>query len=216
MKYQNDKFGIMVSIVVTVIVLGVASSISASQDDSIQPQGQTIIDRTTGELKNVPNTMQDITSDTIDLTEDLISDIPEITNEIIEESESVTDIIENTSDIIEDRLPDVPIVVEQSEGKLLELVSIPAGTGIPGCDESNTCYIPAHTMMSAGGEVIWTNDDDTPHTVTSGNPHDGPDGLFDSGLMMTGDTYSIQLDLAFEYDYFCLVHPWMQGTIVVK
>ncbi len=70
--------------------------------------------------------------------------------------------------------------------------------------------------MNPGGEVIWTNHDSIPHTVTSGNPSEGPDGLFDSGLLMPGETYSVEFDIAFEYDYFCIVHPWMQGTITTN
>ena len=212
MKNQNDKFGIIMSVAVTAVLLGVVGGISAVNDGSIQPQGQAIIDRTANEIQNIPDSMQDVTSDAIVHTEDAISEA----EDLIQESDSVSEFVDNTEDLIKDAMPEVPVVVKQTDGKLLELVSIPQDTGTPGCEESNTCYIPVHAIMNTGGEVIWTNHDSIPHTVTSGNPSEGPDGIFDSGLLMPGETYSVEFDLAFEYDYFCIVHPWMQGTITTN
>ena len=95
-------------------------------------------------------------------------------------------------------------------------ISLPEGSGVPGCDETNECYIPYHVSVSAGEEIIWSNDDSAAHTVTSGTPADGPDGLFDSSLFMAGGTYSFTLDEAGDYPYFCMVHPWMTGIITVN
>lgn len=189
------------SVVVTAIALVFVGTLI--QDGSISPQGERILDRTTTELQNAPDDVQDITSETIDTAEDII------------ESDSVSEALDVASKLTGDKLPDIPKVVKQDDGKLLELVGIPSGTGVPGCEESNTCYVPADSTVSLHSEIIWTNNDDVAHTVTSGNIQDGPDGLFDSGLILPGDTYLVQFDIAFEYDYFCIVHPWMQGTIVV-
>ncbi|MCV0366101.1 MAG: hypothetical protein K5798_02405 [Nitrosopumilus sp.] len=204
MKNQDEKFGIVMSVVVTAIALVLVGSTNATHDGSISTQGERIIDQTTSELQNVPDTVQDLTSDALDTADT-----------IIEESNSLYEAVDRTTDTIEDELPNVPKVIKQNSGKLLELVSIPPETSIPGCDESNTCFLPVVATLSTGGEIIWTNHDDIPHTITSGNPQNGPNGLFDSGLIMPGDTYSLMFDLAFEYDYFCLVHPWMQGSIVI-
>ncbi|MFB5617191.1 MAG: plastocyanin/azurin family copper-binding protein [Nitrosopumilus sp.] len=96
------------------------------------------------------------------------------------------------------------------------VISLPEGSGVPGCDATNECYIPYHVTVSTGEEITWSNDDSAAHTVTSGTPAGGPDGLFDSGLFMAGATYSVALDEAGEYDYFCMVHPWMTGIITVN
>ena len=96
------------------------------------------------------------------------------------------------------------------------VISVPEGSGVPGCDETNECYIPYHVTVSAGEEITWSNDDSAAHTVTSGTPADGPDGNFDSSLFMAGGTYSVTLDEAGEYPYFCMVHPWMTGIITVE
>ena len=83
-------------------------------------------------------------------------------------------------------------------------VSLPPGSAVPGCEETNECYIPAEISISVGDTVTWSNDDTAAHTVTSGIPSEGPDGIFDSSLFMAGTTYEYTFDEAGEYDYFCI------------
>src|SRR3972149_1964585 len=95
-------------------------------------------------------------------------------------------------------------------------VSIPAGTSVPGCEETKECYIPYTVTIDPGGEITWSNDDSAAHTVTSGTAKDGPDGNFDSSLFMAGTTFSVNtLDEEGTYPYFCMVHPWMTGEVMV-
>ncbi len=101
-------------------------------------------------------------------------------------------------------------------------VSAPAGSSVPGCEETDACYIPSTVTVDVGGEVTWSNDDTAAHTVTSGSAADGPDGAFDSSLFMAQTTYSVKFDGTDgpgdpgEYAYFCMVHPWMVGTVIVE
>jgi len=95
-------------------------------------------------------------------------------------------------------------------------ISISPGASTPGCDKTNECFIPSDVTIKVGETVIWSNDDTAAHTVTSGNPTDGPDGTFDSSLFMAGTTFSNTFDKAGEYNYFCMVHPWMTGKIQVN
>ena len=107
-------------------------------------------------------------------------------------------------------------VVEATPVEFTGVISLPEGSGAPGCEETNECYIPFNVSISAGEEITWSNDDSAAHTVTSGSPSDGPDGNFDSGLFMAGGTFSVTLDESGEYPYFCMVHPWMLGNISVN
>ncbi|MFB5645134.1 MAG: plastocyanin/azurin family copper-binding protein [Nitrosopumilaceae archaeon] len=100
-------------------------------------------------------------------------------------------------------------------GPFTGVISVPEGSGVPGCDATNECYIPAQISVNVGDTVTWSNDDTAAHTVTSGNPSDGPDGTFDSSLFMAGTTFEYTFDEAGTYDYFCMVHPWMKGTVTV-
>ena len=95
-------------------------------------------------------------------------------------------------------------------------ISIPEGSGVPGCQETNECYIPYHVTAPAGTEIVWSNDDTAAHTVTSGSPAAGPDGTFDSSILGPGLTFSVTLDEPGEYPYYCIVHPWMLGNITIE
>ena len=44
----------------------------------------------------------------------------------------------------------------------------------------------------------------------------GPDGAFDSGMIMAGATYEFEFSDKGEFVYYCLVHPWMIGTVIVE
>ena len=94
-------------------------------------------------------------------------------------------------------------------------VSIPSGTAAPGCEENNRCFSPYNAAIKVGGTITWSNDDTAAHTVTAGNPGDGPTGHFDSSLLMAGGSFSHTFDEQGEFDYFCMVHPWQQGIITV-
>ncbi|MCH8995986.1 MAG: amicyanin, partial [Thaumarchaeota archaeon] len=110
-----------------------------------------------------------------------------------------------------------PEVMEESEVRELfsGTISVPTGSGVPGCEDTNECWDPAEVTVDVGDEVTWTNDDTAAHTVTSGVPG-APDGVFDSGLFLAGDTFSYTFDEVGEYDYFCMVHPWMTGKVQVN
>ena len=91
------------------------------------------------------------------------------------------------------------------------------GSSVPGCEETDEgCFIPSMVTLDIGGEVTWMNDDTAAHTVTSGTPQGGPDGIFDSSLIMAGSSFSHVFEEAGSYDYFCMVHPWMQGMVMVS
>ena len=93
------------------------------------------------------------------------------------------------------------------------------GSSTPGCeDTADGCFIPSVVTIKADTEVTWVNTDNAAHTATSGTPTDGGDGIWDSSLMMVNGSYTMSFE-DFDsgtYPYFCMVHPWMQGTIIVE
>ena len=63
--------------------------------------------------------------------------------------------------------------------------------------------------IPVGTTVTWTNDGGVIHTTTS------TDGLWDSGIMSSGEVFSHTFDEAGSFEYICTLHPVMTGTIVV-
>jgi len=108
------------------------------------------------------------------------------------------------------------VMMEEPAGPTTVHVEIPIGTSVPGCEETNECWSPADITINAGDTVHWMNVDTAAHTVTGGSPADGPSGVFDSSLVMADATYEFTFDEAGSYDYFCMVHPWMVGSISVN
>ena len=94
------------------------------------------------------------------------------------------------------------------------------GSSVPGCEETMSCYLPAHLIIGVGGTVTWDDVDTASHTVTSGtspllDDAGGPSGMFDSGLIYPGSSFSYTFEEAGSYDYYCIVHPWMTGMVEV-
>jgi predicted secreted protein with PEFG-CTERM motif len=95
-------------------------------------------------------------------------------------------------------------------------VTIATDSNIQGCEETDECYIPHEVTIDPGGEVTWTNEGVSATTVTSGSPQTGPDGIFDSGLIQPGNSFSFKFEEEGTFHYFSMIHPWMQGTIIVE
>ena len=93
-------------------------------------------------------------------------------------------------------------------------------TDLPGCEKDNSCMTPSVLTVSVGTIVNFVNEDAVMHTITSGSPYDGPSGDFDSGLIgiVTSDnnTFSKKFYDVGSYNYFCMIHPWASGMIVVE
>jgi len=102
------------------------------------------------------------------------------------------------------------------EGGMSATVTNAVGSSTPGCEETDNCFIPSTVVITTGGTITWENVDNAAHTATAGSAADGPSGVWDSSLVMAGGSYSVTLDDAGTYPYFCMVHPWMSGTVIVE
>ncbi|MBS3925428.1 MAG: PEFG-CTERM sorting domain-containing protein [Nitrosarchaeum sp.] len=99
-----------------------------------------------------------------------------------------------------------------------EVTIVPAaGSGAPGCEETaEGCYIPSTATVDVNGKVIFSNTDTAAHTFTAGTAADGPSGEFDTSLVIAGSSYEWTATTVGEFPYYCMVHPWMEGLIVVQ
>jgi len=108
------------------------------------------------------------------------------------------------------------------------IVDIPFGAYNP---ELNTpaevWYDPPQIFVTVGDTITWYNDDREAHTVTSGdspgrfgwmnNKDFGtPDGIFDSERFMPGESWSYKFEKSGTFSYFCTIHPWMEGIVVIE
>jgi len=94
-------------------------------------------------------------------------------------------------------------------------VVMPSKVSRPGCEEIDRCYIPSIIVIESGKQVIWVNEDSAFHSVTSGF-YNAPSDLFDSGYLDPSESFTFTFDESGTYDYFCTLHPWMNGQIIVE
>ena len=71
-------------------------------------------------------------------------------------------------------------------------------------------YLPETIEVSAGSEVVWTNDDTTEHTATLDD-----NSLDTESIAGEGATGSLTFDEPGTYAYYCLFHPFMKGQVEV-
>ncbi|MGA2998907.1 cupredoxin domain-containing protein [Bradyrhizobium sp.] len=74
----------------------------------------------------------------------------------------------------------------------------------------NFTFGPNELTVAVGTTVKWVNHDDIPHNVVN------KDKVFRSKALDTDDSYSFTFASAGTFDYFCGLHPHMQGKIIVK
>ena len=104
-------------------------------------------------------------------------------------------------------------VLEEAKEPVKADISIPQGASIQQIGQ--VYYDPTDISVSIGTTVVWTNNDNAAHTATSGNLEQGISGEFDSDLIPPGGTFEHTFNTASTNNYFCLLHPWMKGTVTV-
>ena len=79
-----------------------------------------------------------------------------------------------------------------------------------------TPFDPSEIHIIPNSTVTWINNDNVTHTVTSGNPQQGADGKFNSGLLKPGKEFSYTFTESGTFNYYCLIHPAMKGVVIVN
>ena len=67
-------------------------------------------------------------------------------------------------------------------------------------------------VVAAGSKVTWLNDDSASHTATEDSDPPG----FDTGILKTGDEDTVTFEDPGTYEYVCVLHPFMNGTVTVE
>ena len=183
-----DKFGIVFVIAITAIAVAFTATGGLPIESDTPPTISKAIE-STSELELEMRVAQKASED-----------IQQFSKEIEQKTEKAKEL---TKEAVGAKLP-------------AKFVSIPKGTSVPGCEKANLCYDPPNATIFVGGEIIWRNDDLSPHTVTSGNAITGPDNNFNSGLIKSGETFSVMFEESGEFPYFCMIHPWATGSVTVS
>ena len=80
----------------------------------------------------------------------------------------------------------------------------------PAVDIAKFAFAPKEITIAPGTKIVWTNHDETPHTVTSN------DKSFASKGLDTDDKFEHTFASEGDFSYICTVHPFMTGVVHVR
>ena len=108
-------------------------------------------------------------------------------------------------------------VLRHVRGGLAAALLLALASALPGAAQAadlavkidNFTFGPQQLAVKVGDTVTWTNEDDIPHTVVS-------IGHYRSKALDTGDKFTFTFTAPGTFEYFCGLHPQMQGTVVVE
>ena len=113
-----------------------------------------------------------------------------------------------------------PVVSAQTEIETIIKTADDSGMSMD-CQTSLDCYTPSIVTVNIGDVVTMINSDSAAamHSFTAGTV-DGftpsPSGTFDTGIMSADDSFEWIPENSGEIPYYCMLHTWMQGTIIVE
>lgn len=122
------------------------------------------------------------------------------------------------------------LAIPASEAKEY-VVEIPLGASNPSFDpqqviKAENWFDPPEIKIMAYDTVTWINKDNVKHDISSGlgvsrfeaveGVRGTPDNKFTSGLIASEGKWSYTFTEPGVYPYFCAIHPWMVGTIIVE
>lgn len=84
------------------------------------------------------------------------------------------------------------------------------------CRPNLSCYSPFQVNVSVGDTVTWINQDNRTHTVTTGTSNYGPQGIFDSGVIKPGQSFTQFFGSVGKYNYYDKTDMWPSGLVVVS
>jgi len=79
-------------------------------------------------------------------------------------------------------------------------------------------FTPQVVTIDPGTTVRWVNEDETAHTSTADgwSPDQDDPQKWNSFPMSPGDVFERTFESSGSFDYFCMVHPYMTGTVTVR
>ena len=93
---------------------------------------------------------------------------------------------------------------------LATLSSLAGAAETPSIEITKFAFAPKEITVTPGTKVVWTNHDETPHTISAA------DKAFVSKAMDTDDRYEYTFASEGDFSYFCTLHPFMTGTVHVR
>ena len=94
------------------------------------------------------------------------------------------------------------------------LVVMTIGSWRQGCEKINTCFSPYTKVVDMGDTVLFENQDEFGHNIMMREEKKYLHST--SNIINPHESFVYKFDELGRHDYYCTLHPWMKGEIVVK
>ena len=108
------------------------------------------------------------------------------------------------------------LFIQNQEALAQQTVTITEHAADSACRIDKSCFSPANTTIKEGQSVTWYNADSVAHSIVGSNQNYGSSGIVSSGIINPGESYSTGFETSAYFSYHCVIHPWMQGMVIVE
>ncbi len=84
------------------------------------------------------------------------------------------------------------------------------------CRSGKSCFFPSSMVIKEDQVVTWFNADSSTHSIITQSRQFGSSGIITSGNILPGESYSHRFNTSGYVNYYCVLHPWMEGLVVVE
>ena len=99
----------------------------------------------------------------------------------------------------------------------IDIATGAGGSANAACVSTNDCFYPNPLIVLLGATVTWKNTDNVMHAICSGHANDPQCGpVFEDDSLKPGETFQFTFQNSGTYNYYCSIHPWMTGQVIVK
>tara|TARA_Y100001938_G_scaffold134785_1_gene195657 strand:+ start:419 stop:880 length:462 start_codon:yes stop_codon:yes gene_type:complete len=101
-----------------------------------------------------------------------------------------------------------------TDEKAQHVIMIGKDSWKPGCEENDLCFLPYEKIIKIGETVLFVNEDEFEHNVRL---RGDPNYLhFPTDVIKQNEYFVYKFEENGKYQYYCTLHPWMEGIINVK
>ena len=108
------------------------------------------------------------------------------------------------------------LLIQNQEALAQQTITINGHSADSDCRIDQSCFSPSNITIKEGQTVTWNNADSVAHSIIGSDQNYGSSGIVSSGIINPGESYSTGFETSVYFSYHCVIHPWMQGMVIVE
>ena len=108
------------------------------------------------------------------------------------------------------------LLIQNQEALAQQTITIKEHSADSACKMDKSCFSLTNLSIKEGQVVTWYNADSVSHSIMGSDQNYGSSGIVSSGIISSGESYSHRFETSAYFSYHCIIHPWMQGMVLVE